>query len=146
MMYRAIIEWIKTQLETEFDAVYVGLQDWSQVFELYQNVVEIVPSTATTAFTGLGGIGSDQWEVVVNVGSKQVELTSSEIEKAELDMLDSLMTVIDLFKRTNPVIASKQVRTSVVRHNSERLMNKEEGDGFYVPACSVVIQVTITKI
>jgi len=114
-MYKGVVEYIKTQLETEFDNVYVGEQDWQNIFKIGKPIVEILPTTATRAPEGMSGIGNEEWEIQINVATKGMSMDSEEME---IDNLEHMMTVVDLFKSDSTSVDGYPVRFRVNSNSS----------------------------
>ena len=146
-MYKATVAYVKTQLETKFSNVYVGEQDWESIMKINKDVVEILPSTGTRNPEGMSGIGTEQWDIQINVARKGTAMTS---EDMEIVNLENMMTVVDLFKNKSAAVTvsgtSYPVRFDVTNYDASRvLLKKEEGKGFYVTACAVTVQTKITR-
>jgi len=146
-VYKATVNYIKAQLETKFDNVYVGEQDWDAIMKLNKDIVEILPSTGTRNPEGMSGIGTEQWEIQINVARKGMAMLSEEMEIVNLE---NMMTVVDLFKNKSAAVEvgeiSYPVRFDVTSYDASRvLLKKEQGKGFYVTACAVIVQTKITR-
>jgi len=150
-VYKATIDYIKTQLETKFDNVYVGEQDWQEIMKINKDIVEILPSTGTRTPEGMSGVSKEQWNIQINVARKGMALKAEELEIVNLE---NMMTVIDLFKNKWAIITvgtgessiSYQARFDATDYDASRiLLDKEKGGGFYVTACTVTIQTKITR-
>ena len=146
-MYKATVAYVKTQLETKFSNVYVGEQDWENIMKINKDVVEILPSTGTRTPEGMSGIGTEQWDIQINVARKGMALNAEDLE---ILSLENMMTVVDLFKNKSAAITvsgtAYPVRFDVTNYDASRvLLNKDEGKGFYVTACAVTVQTKITR-
>jgi len=150
-VYKAVIAYVKTQLETKFTNVYVGEQNWQEVMKIGKDIVEILPSTGTRSPEGMTGVGTERWDVQINVARKDLAFKSEEMEIVNLE---NMMTVVDLFKNkaaavvvgTGETAITYPVRFDVTNYDASRLlMSKEEGGGFYVTACAITVQTKITR-
>lgn len=150
-MYKETVDYIKTQLETKFDNVYVGEQDWKEIMKINKDIVELLPSAGTRTPEGMTGISTERWDVQANVARKGMALNAEEME---IINLENMMTVIDLFKNKSAAITvgtgesavTYPVRFDVTNYDASRiLLDKEKGGGFYVTACAITIQIKITR-
>jgi len=142
-MYKEVILYMENKLKSTYPNTYIGETDWEETMKLNKDIVEILPEGGDRNPEGVGNIGTDKWNVDIFVSRKGLAQKSRDLE---LDAVENMESVVNLFKADSTSVENYLVRFSVIGFNASRVrLSKEKGKGFYATGCSVTVQIKITR-